>query len=256
MRFNPPPSWPVEPGFSPHERWQPDPSWPPAPTGWSFWVDDEEESPWGGRFEEREEPEPAQPQLVSQRNLRPVFVAGGAAVLAAAATAIVLTMSGVLSSDKQPDESVAADALTTQAPEADMPLPQPNADPEAASLAQLRQIADRDHQYVADRLTDVWVPQLSSKRPGIVDEGVVWDNAKTLQEHLRLRDRYGAKLLWSAEWSTFDAQDFWVTVAPVTFNDAEGALRWCTQEGFDALHCYAKLVSTTHAVRGSTAHNG
>lgn len=128
-------------------------------------------------------------------------------------------------------------------------------DPEAVSLERLRAIAADDRAFVAYRLTDVWVPQLSSKRPGVVDDGVEWDNALTLQEHLALRERYNAKLLWSGDWSTFDASNFWVTVAPVTFTTADGALAWCTYEGFDRNHCFAKLVSTTHPVRGSTKLN-
>lgn len=127
--------------------------------------------------------------------------------------------------------------------------------PEATSFQQLRQIADEDHAVVSAEGADRWVPQLSSKRPGVVDEGVTWDNVLTLQEHLRLRQRYGAKLLWSGDWSTFDAPNFWVTIAPITFPTAVGALNWCSVQGFDSDHCYAKLISKTHAVSGSTAFN-
>ncbi|WP_246241198.1 serine/threonine-protein kinase [Mycolicibacterium madagascariense] len=129
----------------------------------------------------------------------------------------------------------------------------PPLDPEASGYQQLRQIADADHPFVATSVAERWVPQLSSKRPGVVDEGVVWGNALTLQEHLQLRQRFGARLLWSGDWSTFDAPNFWVTIVPVTFNDADGALQWCMAEGFDSNHCYAKLISSTHPVPGSTA---
>ncbi len=37
-RFNPPPGWQVEQGFTPSNDWRPDPSWPAAPEGWEFWV--------------------------------------------------------------------------------------------------------------------------------------------------------------------------------------------------------------------------
>jgi serine/threonine kinase PknH len=131
----------------------------------------------------------------------------------------------------------------------------PTPDPELSSFQQLRQIADGDRALVATQAADLWVPQLSSKRPGVFDEGHVWNNVQTLQEHLRLRQQYGAKLLWSGEWSTFDAGNFWVTIAPFTFPTASGALIWCTSHGFDSDHCYAKLVSTTHGAAGSTAHN-
>lgn len=128
-------------------------------------------------------------------------------------------------------------------------------DAESTSFQQLRQIADEDHAVVSAEGSDLWVPQLSSKRPGVVDAGVRWNNAMTLREHLQLRERYGAKLLWSGDWSTFDAPNFWVTIAPFTFADSAGALYWCSSQGFDADHCYAKLISKTHAVAGSTAFN-
>jgi serine/threonine protein kinase len=126
------------------------------------------------------------------------------------------------------------------------------ADPEA----QLRSIASSDHSVVTAQLADRWVPQLSSKRPGVVDAGVVWDNAMTLQEHQQLRARYpNVRLLWSGDWSTFSASNFWVTVAGITFPNSAGALAWCKDQGFDRDHCAAKIVSTTHPVDGSTAYN-
>lgn len=127
--------------------------------------------------------------------------------------------------------------------------------PEASSSTQLQQISLGDYTVVSTQGSDRWVPQLSSKRPGVVDQGVVWNNALTLEEHLRLRQEYGAKLLWSGDWSTFDASNFWVTIAPITYPNASGALTWCRDHGFDRNHCYAKLISTTHAVAGSTAFN-
>jgi serine/threonine protein kinase len=123
-------------------------------------------------------------------------------------------------------------------------------------LQQLRQIANDDRPLVSAQIADRWVPQLSSKRPGVVDNGVVWDNVMTLQEHLQLRQRYpDARLLWSGDWSTFSAPDFWVTVAGITFADSAGALAWCRNQGFDRDHCAAKIISTTHPVAGSTAYN-
>ena len=133
-----------------------------------------------------------------------------------------------------------------------LPAPTRVLDPEAAAAAQLSQIARSDRPAVAAYLADVWVPQLSSKRPGVVDDGVVWDNALTLQEHFGLRQRYDAKLLWSGDWSTFDEPNYWVTIAPITFSAPEGALQWCRNQGYDSGHCFAKLVSTTHPIQGST----
>jgi hypothetical protein len=136
------------------------------------------------------------------------------------------------------------------------PAPSPtSSDSESASLHQLQQTAAADRAFVQAQLADHWVPQLSSKRPGVVDDGFTWDDTLTWQEFVRLQHRYGAKLLSSGDWSTFEAAGFWVTIAPLTFDDAQGALQWCTMQGFDADHCAATLVSTTHPVAGSFAHN-
>lgn len=140
-------------------------------------------------------------------------------------------------------------------PTAAVTVPVP-ANSEAASLAQLRAFANADRSVVTSQLADRWVPQLSSKRVGLVAEGTTWNNSAILREHLQLRQQYpGARLLWSGDWSTFSAEDFWVTVAGVTFPDSSQALAWCRNEGFDRDHCYAKLVSTTHSIEGSSAYN-
>jgi hypothetical protein len=129
-------------------------------------------------------------------------------------------------------------------------------DPEAASLQELQQLASSDSSFVTEQLANWWVPQLSSKRPGVVDDGIVWDNARTLQEHRQLRQRYPrVRLLWSGDWSTFSAPNFWVTIVGITFPESSGALAWCRNQGLDSDHCAAKIVSTTHPVEGSTAYS-
>ncbi len=120
----------------------------------------------------------------------------------------------------------------------------------------LHQIADEDRPFVAANLAGHWVPQLSSKRPGVVDQGVVWDNTMTLQEHLDLRQRYpDVRLPWSGDWSTFTASDFWVTIVGMPYPDSANPLAWCRAQALDRDHCIAKLISTTHGVGASTAYN-
>ncbi|WP_448420360.1 hypothetical protein [Mycolicibacterium sp. XJ1819] len=134
------------------------------------------------------------------------------------------------------------------------PLPVPDA--ESASGNQLRAIATSDKPIVAASLADRWVPQLSAKRLGLVAEGRTWTHAAILAEHEQLRQTYpGVRLLWSGNWSTFSESNFWVTIAGSTFPSAEGALAWCSSVGFDRDHCFAKLVSATHPVEGSTDYN-
>ncbi len=142
-------------------------------------------------------------------------------------------------------------------PTAQVPTPAPvPTDSESRSLAALQAYANADRPFVTAQLAERWVPQLSSKRPGLVADGISWNNATTLDEHLQLRRQYpGVRLLWSGDWSTFSAPDFWVTVAGITFPNADGALGWCTSQNLDRDHCYAKIVSKTHSVEGSTAFN-
>ncbi len=141
-------------------------------------------------------------------------------------------------------------------PTARVPVPTAVPDPEVASFDALRAMANADRPYVTAQLADRWVPQLSSKRPGLVADGITWNNATTYQEHWQLRRQYpGVRLLWSGDWSTFDAPDFWVTIAGSTFPDPGGALAWCTSHNLDRDHCYAKIVSTTHPIGGSTKFN-
>lgn len=161
--------------------------------------------------------------------------------------------SGSSSGSAQFDPSSAG---TNSSSAATGPAPPATGDPESASFDALRAIANSDHPFVTSQLADRWVAQLSSKKPGIVDDGITWDNAATLREHLRLRLQYPeVRLLWSGDWSTFSEPDFWVTIAGVTFADAGDALAWCTSHNLDRDHCYAKLVSTTHPVDDSTAYN-
>jgi serine/threonine-protein kinase len=184
---------------------------------------------------------------------------GIAIVVAIAALTVVLTnhnntntttnASSATSTATYPAYGSPAQAAPTQVPA------KPPPDPETAAVQQLQQFADGDRAFVRDQLADRWIPQLSSKRPGVFDDGVVYNNALTLQEHMRLRQQYNAKLLWSGDWTNYDASNYWVTVVPITFNDSASALAWCTNEGFDADHCYAEVVSRTRSGRRTTAHN-
>jgi hypothetical protein len=110
-------------------------------------------------------------------------------------------------------------------------LPLPTSD---VSGAQLRSIAASDQPVVAGALEDRWVPQLSSKRLGMVAEGATWSNDMILTDHQELRGRYpGVRLLWSGSWSTFSESDFWVTIVGTGFPSADQALAWCAGHGFD-----------------------
>ncbi|MDP7724202.1 serine/threonine-protein kinase [Mycobacterium sp. TY814] len=215
---------------------------------------------------------PYQPRDDSRRYLVPTLVAVAAALVVVAVVLVVVVAgkqnpdpdrpavayptSGRPTYEPSPETS-AAPTYQTTTPSTTRPAAIPTTSAAAVRDAeqQLRQYVNLDRSIVATEAADKWVPQLSSKRPGIRDNGVVWDNEMALQEHLQFRKLYNAKLLWSGDWSTFSEPNFWVTIAGITFADARGALMWCSSKGFDRDHCIAKIVSTTHLVAGSTAYN-
>ena len=127
---------------------------------------------------------------------------------------------------------------------------------EDTSLQRLRALANNDRPYVAAILADQWVPQISSKRAGLVADGVTWDNARILDQHMRMRATYpDVRLLWSGDWSTYDGRDFWVTIVGLTSDNPGEILAWCSSAGFDRDNCAAKVVSTWRPIAGSTKYN-
>jgi serine/threonine protein kinase len=201
-----------------------------------------------------------------------ITVVAIASALLLAATGVVIGILVTQRSDRResPASTIAYPTQTMSAPpestSSEMPSlsstpasstaePAPE-DSEAAAQQRLQQVANSDRPFVNEILADHWVPQLSSKRPGVVDQGVVWNNAMTLQEFLDLRERYPqARLLWSGDWSTFSGTNYWVTVVGITYPDSSGALAWCRSQSLDNDHCIAKFISTTSPVDGSTAYN-
>jgi hypothetical protein len=119
-------------------------------------------------------------------------------------------------------------------------------DPESDSLNRLRAIATDDRFYAMSSLDNRWIAQISSKRAGLRAEGITWNYVQILREHLQLRQQYpGARLLWSGDWSSFSAPDFWVTVVGPGFEEKSGAQAWCTVHSLDQAHCFANLVSVS-----------
>ncbi|WP_409430748.1 hypothetical protein ACJEIK_28375 [Mycobacterium sp. SMC-16] len=123
---------------------------------------------------------------------------------------------------------------------------------EAAQSA-LSDLAAEDRVAIDASLLEVWQPQLSSKRTGLVADGITWSASDIMREHMQLRQRFpGARLLWSGDWPVFSSPTWWVTVAGVPFAGGDQANGWCTSEGFDADHCFAKLLSHNRGSSGTT----
>ncbi len=127
---------------------------------------------------------------------------------------------------------------------------------ESAAGSSLRWQADHDKPTITRSLTGKWVAQLSSKKPGLVADGITWDNRATLQEFLELRQKYpSAKLLYSEDWPVFDAGgQYWVTIAGTPYSTAAEANAWCEAQGFDAEHCFAKYIDTKGPSEGTTVN--
>jgi hypothetical protein len=119
---------------------------------------------------------------------------------------------------------------------------------------QLAAIVAADRPGLRSQALGYWVPQLSSKKPGLVADGITYDYPAILADHTRLRSAYpGARLVWSADWTSFKNPDFWVTVAAdERFATAQAANAWCDQQGFDKESCFAKRLTTTGGYDGNT----
>ncbi len=124
-----------------------------------------------------------------------------------------------------------------------VPIPPPSPQPVSACL-QLRNQANIDYPVTAEQATGYWVPQLSSKQPGLVADGITWDCDSIMAEHTQLRAAYNANLLWSGDWpNTFGHGDYWVTYAAYIFNTADEARQWCLDHGRDVPeHCYPTQI--------------
>jgi serine/threonine-protein kinase len=118
-------------------------------------------------------------------------------------------------------------------------------------------VADLQAQAAADRATaeslvGQWAPQISSKRPGMVVNGVSYDYPGIMADFQALRSRYPkAILLYSGDYANFTGRDFWVTIDADAFATAEQANAWCDQQGFGEQDCYASRLEHTGGPDGN-----
>lgn len=130
-------------------------------------------------------------------------------------------------------------------PSATTPPPTP-----AAALEAQR----ADDAATVETLVGQWVPQVSAKSVGLVVDGVTFDEQRILADYQALAQRYpDAVLLRSADYTSFRAAGFWVTVVPRTFPSAADANAWCDGEGFASEDCFAKRLSRTEGPEGNSA---
>jgi serine/threonine-protein kinase len=142
------------------------------------------------------------------------------------------------------DPTVSAQARTTSTPP---PLPRPT-DPAEA----LEQIRAQDAPVV-ETLADSWVAQLSTRPAGTQSADRTAMDAAILAGHDALRNQHpGAVLLRSTDWN-YHGQS-WITVMNKRFPTAEEANTWCDTNRFAPQDCFAKKLSHTGVVEGSTRY--
>ncbi|KUI27340.1 zinc ribbon domain-containing protein [Mycobacterium sp. GA-2829] len=126
---------------------------------------------------------------------------------------------------------------------------------EGVADAVLEELRDADYGYASASIANRWVPQISSKKAGIVVDGRTLTSADVLRDHLDARRKYsGARLLWSGHWTTFNSPDWWVTVVGPPKLTATEANGWCDSEDFAVDDCFAKFVSSLFGVEGTTEY--
>jgi serine/threonine protein kinase len=125
-------------------------------------------------------------------------------------------------------------------------------DADSTAAAALEELSNSDLGIVRSQLADRWVPQISSKRVGLVTDGITYANADILRNHLELRQRYdGVRLVNSGNWSSIEGANWWVTIVGSPSDDAAAANGWCDSHGIDSWNCVAKLISNTRGPSGT-----
>lgn len=116
----------------------------------------------------------------------------------------------------------------------------------------LEQQVTRDRPAV-EAAVGLWIPQLSSKRSGLVVNGVTFGYAEIWADYRTVKKRYpDALLLWSGEFASYDGKNFWVTVVPRSFSAGADANLWCDDQGIGKDDCYAKKLMHTGTSAGTT----
>lgn len=125
---------------------------------------------------------------------------------------------------------------------------------DSAAAAALTWQETKDYDTIVSRVNGMWVPQISSKRPGLVLNGETWDNRMVWEHYLRTRAVYpDALLLNSDSWSVFDAGGhWWVIIVAEPYSTPEGANGWCDAQGISKDDCFAKQISVGGSSKGTT----
>ena len=135
---------------------------------------------------------------------------------------------------QQPATTVAATVATTVP---GTTVPAAPVDP----LTRLQQQQATDAPAV-ETLVGQWVPQVSSKRPGIEADGIVYDLQAIVELHAKLQANFGALLLFSGDFN-YQSNDLWVSIVPQGYATPQQALQFCVANSIGRDDCFAKLIT-------------
>lgn len=148
----------------------------------------------------------------------------------------------------------AATTSSTTAAQQRPPILAPSTAADAQVALTARAAAD---QPIVDSLVGYWVPQISSKAPGLVVNGITYDDSRILTEYrTTLRAHTGAVLLRSEDYTSFSRAGFWVIVVAQPYATPDEANEWCDHNDFPPADCFAKRLSHTAGPQGNTVHRG
>lgn len=194
-------------------------------------------------------PAPA-PAPSARASATPWIVAAAAIVAFAVAAALTIVL--------MRPTTVSAGPATTVVPAPVTVTVAPSTSPSTSSFAAgggssaLQAVVDADRNAM-EGFDGLWVPQLSSKKSGTVDNGTTYD-ASSIYAHYRslVAGHTNVRMLWSGDWSVYRESDYWVVVAGEGFTTAAGANAWCDAQGFSTDDCFAKRLSHTAGPAGTT----
>ncbi len=201
-------------------------------------------------------PAPVQPRHSAPRNVL-IPVAAGVAVVALAATAVVVfVLPHLTNTAAQPGPPTVTASLipvTTTTVTTTTTTTEPTTTTSApATAADLAQEVATDHA-TAESLVGQWVPQISSKKLGLVVSGVTFGYPEIMADFQTLKDRFPqAVMVNSNDYANFSGKDFWVTVDATSFGTADEANQWCDQQGFAEQDCYASRLMHTGGPAGNS----
>lgn len=146
-----------------------------------------------------------------------------------------------------------ADGSSASSLTASRPADPAHGSAEGTAANALKELSDADYSQVKSVLENRWAPQISSKKVGLVTDGITYNYVDILRNHLTLRQKYAhVRLVASNNWTTFNGSDWWVTVVAEASSEASSANRWCDTHGIDSFNCFAKMISDTFGPEGTT----